>query len=66
MCRESPSESRFKDGLRTDECDPAVVVAELAAHEKVAQTEAERLSMGEPPIDGPPLRLDAVTPAELD
>jgi len=57
---------RLNLGLRAEECDRAVVVAELAAHEEVAQTEAERLPMGKPPIDGPALRLDAVTSAELD
>jgi hypothetical protein len=57
---------RLNLGLRANEGDRALVVADPATREELAQTQPERLAMGEPPVDRPALGLGAVMPVELD
>jgi hypothetical protein len=47
------------------EGDRSLVVAELAASEKISQTKAQLLAMSIPPVDGETARLHAVTTYEL-
>jgi hypothetical protein len=49
-----------------NERDGALIVAAAAAQEEIAQAEAERQPMVEPPIDRFPAGLDAITSAKLD
>jgi hypothetical protein len=52
--------------LGTNEDDRALVIAKEAARKEVAQPKPQGLALREPPIDRPPLRLDAVLTVELD
>jgi hypothetical protein len=49
-----------------NERDGAAVVAPSAAKQEIAQAQAERLTVGEPPIDCLTPGVDVVPPTKLD
>jgi hypothetical protein len=55
----------FSD-LGMNERDGAAVVGKAAAREELAQAQAERPTVAEPPIDGFALGVKTVTPRKFD